>query len=274
MKIRGKTAVVTGASSGLGRAIALSLARGGADVALVARREDLLRELAQEVEALGRRCLVVPTDVADAARVRSASQAIVNEVGTPDILVNSAGVAVWKPFLEISDAEHEAMMNVNFWGAYHWIRCLLPAMKERGSGHIINISAGTGKIGLPVTSGFSASKFALTGLSEALHREFLGTGLHVSCVHPGNIRTDFWDERTVPKQGLPALVRFSPKMSPRAVARDVVFFCVRLGVPVRTLPVFVALLTKVNALSIRAGDLMLWKWFFPLLLLVVALALL
>lgn len=139
-------------------------------------------------------------------------------------------------------------------------------MKKHGCGHIVNISSGAGKIAFSVTSGYSASKFALTGLSEALHRELLGTKLRVSCVHPGNMKTGFWNEDAIPRRGLPPLVRFAPMMSPEAVARNV-GYCLWLGLPVRTLPVFVGLLTRANALWIRLGDLMLWKWFIPLLIL-------
>jgi len=264
MRIKGTTAIVTGASSGLGRAVALWLARRGADVALVARRRDLLEEVAVEVRALGRRALVVPTDVAVREEVLRAFEDVVEGLGQPDILVNAAGIAVWKAFLDVTELEHRAMMDVNYWGAFHWIRAALPGMRALGRGHIVNISSGTGKIGLSVTSGYSASKFALTGLSESLHRELLGTNLNVSCVHPGSIRTGFWDPVAIPRDGVPPLVRFAPKMSPQAVARTV-GSCVRWGFAVRTVPVFVGLLARANAIWIRLGDLMLWKWFIPLL---------
>ena len=270
MRIKGTTAVVTGASSGLGRAVALWLARRGANVAVVARREAALGEVADEIRALGRRALVLPTDVAEADQVASAFETVARELGAPDILVNAAGVGVWKAFDEITDAEHRAMMDVNYWGAFHWIRRALPGMRDRGRGHIVNISSASGKIGLSVTSGYSASKFALTGLSESLHRELLGTRVGVSCLHPGNIKTDFWNPESIPRQGIPPLVRFAPKMSPEAVARSV-GTCIRLGFPVRTLPVFVGFLTRANALWIRLGDLMLWKWFIPVLALTLAL---
>ncbi len=270
MRIRGKTAIVTGASSGLGRAVALLLARRGAAVALVARRRPLLEELAAAIEAGGGRALVVPADVAVREEVRAAFEAVVRAFGTPDILINAAGVGIWKPFADVTEAEHRAMMDVNYWGAFHWIRCVLPEMKKRGRGHIVNVSSGTGKIGLAVTSGYSASKFALTGLSESLHRELLRTKLRVSCVHPGNMRTGFWNEEAIDKRLLPPLVRFAPMLSPEAVARHV-GYCLWLGMPVRTLPVFVGLLTRANALWIRLGDLMLWKWFLPLLVLMLLL---
>ena len=100
--------------------------------------------------------------------------------------------------MEVTEAEHKAMMDVNYWGAFHWIRLILPQMKKRGCGHIVNISSGAGKIGFSVTSGYSASKFALTGFSEALHRELLGTKLRISCVHPGQYKYRFLERRDNP----------------------------------------------------------------------------
>lgn len=273
MRISGSRAVVTGASSGIGRAVALRLARLGADVALVARRAAALEAVAVDARRYGKRVLVVPCDVSDPAAVARAHQIVETELGPPDILVNAAGFGVWKPFLEITADEHAGMMNVMYWGAFHWIRAALPGMFACRRGHVVNISAGSGRFALPVTSGFSAAAFALSGLSEALHRELLGRSVGVSCVHPGSVRTAFWNEGNLPSKTIPALVRFTPKLSPEAVARNVCY-CIWLRLPTRTLPVFVAFLARANALWIRLGDLILWKWFVPLLIALVVLRLL
>jgi len=275
MRIKGKTAIVTGASSGLGRATALLLAKYGASVALVARRQELLEEVATEALAMGGggTVLAMPSDVGDPAQVSASMDLIRERLGEPDILVNAAGVGIWKRFAEVTDAEHHAMMQVNYWGAFHWIRHVLPGMRERRRGRIVNVSSGAGKIGFSVTSGYSASKFALTGLSEALHRELLGSGVGVSCIHPGSMRTSFWNEANTPTSQLPPLIRFAPKLSAKAVARNICY-CIWLGIPVRTLPIFVGLLTRANALWIRLGDLMLWKWFVPALVVAIVLRLL
>lgn len=264
MRIRGRTAVVTGASRGIGRAIALDLARGGADVVLVARNENGLREVADRAAELGRRAHVVPCDVTDADAVARAAVRAFATLGDIHILVNAAGIGVWKPFLEITTDEHEAMMATNYWATFWWIRHLLPAMAERGTGVIVNISSGAGKFAFGATSGYSASKFAVTGLSEALYREYRSRGVRVSCLHPGSVRTDFWDPDNIPLSKIPPIVRFSPKLSPAAVARNV-RLVVWTGIPVRSFPVFLALLVRINALWIRAGDLVLWKWFVPVL---------
>lgn len=262
MRINSSIAVVTGASGGIGRAVAVALAKAGASVALVGRRRPQLEEVELELAELGRRALVVVCDVTDSEAVAAAHQRIATELGPVDILVHAAGFGVWKPFLDITPAEHRGMMETMYWGAVHWARAVLPSMRSRGHGHLVNVSAGSGRFALPITSGFSAAAFALTGFSEALYRETLGTGVGVSCVHPGSVRTAFWDETRIPRAGIPPLVRLAPKISPAAVARAVLL-CIRFRLAGRTLPLFVAFLARANAIWVRLGDLLLWRWFVP-----------
>ena len=262
MKIKSRTVVVTGASSGLGRATALALARRGANLALVARRAELLEQTAQELREHGVRAVAIPCDVSDGTAVIAALARVRSALGEPDILVNAAGIGIWKPFLDITEAEHREMMDVNYWGSFHWIRAVLPGMRARGCGQIVNVSSGSGKVAFSVTGGYSASKFALTGLSESLHRELLGSGVVVSCLHPGSIRTAFWSEERTPARGLPALVRLAPRLSPDSVARSICL-CITFGFPIWNTPLFLTPLIKANALWIRLGDLLLSRWFLP-----------
>lgn len=262
MKIKGKTAIVTGASRGVGKAVALRLAKYGVNLMLVARERDKLKEVAGQAEKLGVKVLVVPCDITDSNQIKSAVQTAIQGLGPVHILVNSAGFGVWKPFLEISDQEHQKMMDTNFWGTYNFIRAVLPSMLANRQGHIVNISSGTGKFSLSITSGYSASKFAVTGLSEALYRELRGTGVRVSCLHPGSIKTEFWNEQNTPQKYIPATIRLAPKISPEKVAR-VVCYCLWFAFfPVYTFPLFVNLLVKLNAFWIRLGDFILWRWFY------------
>lgn len=269
MQIRGQTAIVTGASSGIGRAVALKLAKLGATVALVARRRHELETVAHAIEADGGKAIVIPCDVTDSAAVQTALERVELEIGTVHVLVNAAGIGVWRPFEEVSDEEHHLMMNVNYWGSFNWIRRVLPGMAKQKRGRIVNISSASGKFALSVTSGYSASKFAITGLSESLHRQYLGTGIGISCIHPGSVKTDFWNEARTPKATIPPLVRFAPKLSPAAIARSVVY-SIRFGFPSLTPPIFVNLLAKLNAIWLRFGDLMLWPWFVPAVIVVIA----
>jgi short-subunit dehydrogenase len=262
MKIRGGVAVVTGASSGVGRAVAIALAQRGAAVALVARRRAELEQVASEIRSRGGRAEVLECDVSDSAAVARAAAEARQRLGPIDILVNSAGLGIWRPFAATSDADHRAMMAVNYWGTFQWIRALLPEMRERRRGAIVNVAAGSGKFALSITSGYSASKFAVAGLSESLRRELLGSGVTVGAVFPGSVKTAFWNDANIDRAELPPLVRFSPKLSPAAVARQVVWM-VRLGLAERTLPLFVAFTARLNALWARLGDLLFWRWFLP-----------
>ena len=259
MRIQHSIALVTGASDGIGREIALALARRGATVALVARRRDRLEEVARQAGALGARVLVLPCDVADNAAVVAAAAQVVRELGPVDILVNAAGLGIWRHFAEISDAEHHNMMDVNYWGTFQWIRAVLPAMRQRRRGSIVNVVAGSGKFALPITSGYSASKFAVAGLTEALRRELFASGVAVSGVFPGSVDTPFWNDARIDRASLPPLVRFSPKLSARAVARSVVWV-IRLGLAERTLPIFVGFAARLNSVWVRLGDLLFSRW--------------
>lgn len=262
MKVKGKTALVTGASQGIGKAIALLLAKKGVHVLLVARSRNKLAEVAREITGAGGSAEIHICDVSEVNMIQETCQIIKKQIGSPDILVNAAGFAVWKPFMAISESEHRKMMEVNYWGAYNFIRQFLPAMRSGKSGKIINISAGSGKFALSVTSGFSASKFALTGLSESLNRELAGSGIGISCLHPGSVNTEFWNKEHIDFDAIPPLIRYAPKISPKAVARRVLV-SIWFPVPTATFPIFVALLAKLNSIWSRMGDILLWRWFFP-----------
>lgn len=262
MRILGSVALVTGASDGIGREIALALARRGASVALVARRREALDEVAATIAARGGRALALPCDVADSGAVDAAVATAEHELGPVGILVNAAGLGIWRHFAEIPVDDHHRMMAVNYWGTFHTIRATLPGMRRRRGGAIVNVVAGSGKFALAVTSGFSASKFAVAGLTEALRRELAGSGVVVSGVFPGSVRTSFWRDDRIDRSALPPLVRWAPKLSPRAVARAVVLV-IRLGLAERTLPIFVGVAARLNALWVRFGDLLFSRWLVP-----------
>jgi short-subunit dehydrogenase len=190
---QGTVVVVTGASSGLGRLLALRFAREGAHaVALVARRQDLLEGVAKEVAAAGAQPLVVPCDVADRAAVFAAAETIVAKLGTVDVLVNNAGYGRHRRFLEWDLDDMERMLRVNFLGTLYWTKALLPRMVERRRGWLVFMASVGGKLGVPEESAYAASKFAMVGLAEALSLEVEEVGVHVLTVCPGAIRTDFF----------------------------------------------------------------------------------
>jgi uncharacterized protein len=193
----GKVVVITGASSGIGRLLAQRIGQAGGNLALVARRETLLTELAEEVRRIGRDALVVPCDVADRARVFDAAKRVIDHFGKVDVLVNNAGYGHHRRFLEWELDDMERMMRVNFLGSVYWTKALLPQMEERHTGWIVFVASVAGKIGVPEESAYAASKFAMVGLAEALSIEVEDAGVHVLTVCPGTINTEFFDEEAL-----------------------------------------------------------------------------
>jgi short-subunit dehydrogenase len=190
---RGKSALITGASSGIGRLLALRFAQAGARVALVARREAELRQVAREIEDGGGQALVLPCDVADRADVFACAGRAVAALGTVDILVNNAGYGHHRPFLDWDLDDMERLLRVNFLGALYWTKALLPQMVERGCGWLVFVASVAGKLAVPDESAYVASKFALVGLAETLSIEVEDRGVHVLTVCPGTVNTPFFD---------------------------------------------------------------------------------
>jgi short-subunit dehydrogenase len=194
---RGLNAVVTGASSGIGRLLAVRFAREGARVALVARRAPELEAVAGEIRAGGGDALVLPCDVADRAQTFAAAAAVLDRLGPIDILVNNAGYGHHRSFLEWDLDDMEQLMRVNFLGILYWTKALLPQMVERSRGWLVFMASVAGKIGVPDESVYAASKFATVGLAEALSLEVEDAGVHVLTVCPGTIRTPFFDQEAL-----------------------------------------------------------------------------
>lgn len=194
---RGLRAVVTGASSGIGRCIALRLASGGADVALVARGEAPLQDLAGQIEALGVRSVVVPCDVSDLAQAREACEHILEAFTHVDILFNNAGYGRHRRFLDWDIDDQQAMMQTNYFGSVYFTKLLLPQMVARRSGWLVFIASVAGKLGTPDESAYAATKFATVGLAEAISLEVEDDNVHVLTVCPGAINTPFFDEEAL-----------------------------------------------------------------------------
>lgn len=185
-------AVVTGASSGIGRLLAKRLASQGAHVALVARREEALRELADEIGADGGKALVVPCDVADREAVFAAAETAIAGLGRVHLLVNNAGYSSHGRFADWDLDDVRRIMDVNYFGSVWWTRAVLPHMVEAGGGHVVFVASVAGRMGIPGESVYSAAKFAVFGLAEAISMELQGDGVHVMAVCPGSVRTPFF----------------------------------------------------------------------------------
>ncbi|PVY38718.1 3-ketoacyl-ACP reductase [Pontibacter virosus] len=189
-KLTGKSALITGAGKGIGRAIAVALAKEGVNVGLLARTTSQLEEVAEEVMRLGVKASVATADVTDIESVNAAVKHIGSELGPIDILINNAGIAKFGKFLELDPADWENIIRVNLMGVYYMTRAVLPEMIERQTGDIINISSTAGQRGAPVTSAYSASKFAVIGLSESLMQEVRKHNIRVSTLTPSTVATD------------------------------------------------------------------------------------
>ncbi len=191
MDIAGQAAIVTGASRGLGRQVALALARAGMKVVLAARDEGRLFALAEEIRRGGGEALALPTDVTQWPQVEALAETARASFGPVAVLVNNAGVGWYKPFLESSLAELDATMDSSFRGTVYATRAVLPQMLERKRGHIVNVASDLGRKPLAGMAVYAAAKHAVLGFSQSLLREVKASGVKVTAVLPGIIDTDF-----------------------------------------------------------------------------------
>jgi len=242
-RIEGMTALVTGASSGIGAALARDLAAAGAAVALVARGTDRLTEL---VAALPPgRAAAFPCDVRDAAAVAATVAAVRQRFGAIALLVNNAGIGRYLSFLETSAEEVAAILETNLHGALHFTRAVLPEMLARRHGHVVNVGSIAGRIGSRNHTAYCASKFALAGFSESLAYELEGTGVGVTLVNPGIVDTAFFDHASFAE--FPGHAR-ARAIRPEAVSRAIVR-AVRRGRSEVTVPATYALGTVLKAIA-------------------------
>ena len=194
MKISGKVVLVTGASSGIGKDTAIDLARRGARVAICARRRDRLEETLAECRKHAPASKAYVCDVRDRSQIHETVAAAVHDLGPIDILINNAGAAAYSLFVEAPEDEFEELMRTNYFSAVYFTREVLSSMIERRTGAVIFISSLAGRIASWRHTAYSASKFAMTGLAEALYYEVKSAGVHVAVINPGVIRTEIFDK--------------------------------------------------------------------------------
>ncbi|HEU0135782.1 MAG TPA: 3-ketoacyl-ACP reductase [Flavobacterium sp.] len=228
--LKGKTALVTGAGKGIGKAIAIALANEGVNVALLARTNNQLQNVAAEVEKAGVKAIVVTADIANRAEVEAAVSQVQEKLGAIDILINNAGIGKFGKFMELSPEEWERIIQVNLMGAYYMTRAALPMMIERQTGDIINIASTAGLRGGAVTSAYSASKFALIGMSESLMQEVRKHNIRVSTWTPSTVATELAfenkltdgnPEKVMQPEDLAEIVVSLLKLNRRVMLKDV-----------------------------------------------------
>ena len=188
--LKNKNALITGAGKGIGKAIALALAKEGVNVILVSRTQTDIDQLADEASNLGVKSLALAADVSDINSINSAVEKALSKFKTIDILINSAGIASFGKFMELEPAAWEKIIQVNLMGTYYTTRAVIPNMIERQTGDIINISSTAGLNGNALTSAYSASKFAVLGLTDSLMQEMRKHNIRVTALTPSTVATD------------------------------------------------------------------------------------
>ena len=192
MELKGQVAIVTGAGRGIGRATALELARQGADVVIAEVDQAVAKRTAEEVGALGRRAVVVPTDVTSSADLRAMVDRARGELGRIDILVNNAGIYRAAATLDITEAHWDAIMTINTKAVFFASQAVLPVMIAQKSGSIVSLASMAGKIGNRNNLPYNASKAAVISMTKSLALAHAADGIRVNCVCPGFVETDMW----------------------------------------------------------------------------------
>ena len=224
MKLKGKVALVTGAAQGIGKAVALLLARNGADIVVSDVNLEKAEETAREIEGLGQRALATKTNVADANDVERMVQAALERFGRIDILVNNAGITRDKLLLRMSDEDWDAVLGVNLKGTFLCTRAVIRPMAKQKSGKIVNIASVVGAMGNAGQANYGASKAGVIGFTKTVAREYAPRGINVNAIAPGYIETPMTE--ALPdkaKEELKRLIPMDRLGKPEDVAEAVLF---------------------------------------------------
>jgi short-subunit dehydrogenase len=215
LQLQNKTVVITGASSGIGKATALEFARRGANLIIGARRSELLDEVASACRSTGAQCTAVVADVAK----REDCKRLIDAAGKVDVLVNNAGFAIFDSIEKASANDLQQMMETNYFGTVWCTQAALPGMFERRDGVIVNVSSIAGLMGYAGMGGYCATKFAIVGFTEALRDEVIGRGVRISLICPGTTETGFFTKAERGK--MPGASRLILAIKPERVAKAI-----------------------------------------------------
>lgn len=220
-RLRGQVAIVTGASAGIGAACARALAAEGANLVLTARRAERLEALVEEVRALGGGAVAVPGDAREESTAAAAAQRAVEEFGSLDILINNAGVGLYRDLVETDAEQYDELMDSNVRSTFLFTRHAVPHMLERRRGTVLMISSMAGLYGFGGQAVYCATKFAQVGFAQSLDRELRPHGIRVGVICPGGVKTEFALGRGRTEEGVAA----SEMLEPEDVAGAVVLAC-------------------------------------------------
>ncbi len=223
MEIKNKTVLVTGASSGMGAAIAKSMSKAGAkEVLLLARRKEALDKVADAIRSDGGTARVYPVDLSDANAVGVVAKQITEEAGTPDIVVNNAGAGQWKFVDETTPEEAVQMMALPYFATFNVTHAFLPAMLKRNSGHIVNISSVASRFVWPGATAYIAARWAVKGFTEALRSDLADTGIGVTLYESAAVKSNYWEHNPGSQERIPGMGKLIPDLEPEEVGEAVV----------------------------------------------------
>jgi NAD(P)-dependent dehydrogenase (short-subunit alcohol dehydrogenase family) len=254
LNFQNRSVLITGASSGIGEDVAQTLGRLGGQIGLIARRKTKLQDLADKIAAQGGRALPLACDVTRRPEVDEVVRRATNAFGKIDILINSAGVLIPAQTEDARFEDLEAMMRTNFYGMVHMVQAVLPLMREAGSGQIVNIASLAGRRGFSPIGGYSATKFAVVGFTEALRTELVGSGITASLVMPGVVDTPMVDQPIPGAENLSGLPKLA--MPPNWVTWAILA-ALLLGLSEIGVPPGAATMQKLSAFFPGATDMML-----------------
>lgn len=213
------TVVISGASSGIGAATAVRMARSGNTIVLIARRADRLEEVAEKVRAAGGEAVVEPLDASDGVAAVAAADRIVAQHGAPDAVIHCAGAGQWKYVEETSPDEVASMIGAPYLAAFHLNHAFLPAMLAARRGVLVHVNSPACVSPWPGSAGYTASRWALRGLHEALFQDLAGTGVRSSHLVFGEVSSEYFEANPGTRERLPGIGRLIPVLSPEACAR-------------------------------------------------------
>ncbi len=224
VELAGKVALVTGAAQGIGRAIALLLAKQGADLVISDINLEKARETAREIEEMGRRALAIKVNVADLSEVEGMVETILQQFGRIDILVNNAGITRDRLILRMTEEDWDAVLDVNLKGTFNCTKAVIRHMAKQKSGKIVSIASVSGEMGNPGQANYAASKAGVIGFTKTIAREFAARGINVNAIAPGFIQTAMTD--AIPEKSRETLMQMIPMErlgTPEDVAQAVLF---------------------------------------------------
>ncbi len=258
MELTGTLVLVTGASSGIGAAVARAAARAGARVALLARSTDALVSLAAEITAAGGHAAAYPCDLTDPAAVARAAAAIGQDLGVPDLLVNNAGAGRWLAVEETPPEEIVSCMAAPYTAAFLVTRAFLPAMLSRNTGMIVNVTSPAGFLAVPGAAAYSVARWAMRGFTDALRADLHGTGLRAMLFMPGKVSSPYFAHNPGSEERIPGLGAWIPTLTPEQAA-DALLRGVRRDARQVVVPLMLRIFLTLHQIFPRLVEWLTWR---------------